>query len=578
MERLIHMGITRKSYAIVYLTQNTSLEDLKKIELDLTERDIDFIIIESKHSYAEWLRDKESINPSVFITNAVQVEKEFMTINEKLEGAVIILIGDNLLPNVRTAKVAGQTVEQENMLKRCKNIKDLKELFDAATPKFNKKVFASPNDPPFSEIKPTLAKEVAITDEKEPIPPTAPPNKEVQVEVSKEGNPPEKEKEQETEKVIEEPSQETIDTEQVEQTPVSTTIPIFENDEERLQDKLKTITEVANKTKAIDDKKEKGKQEIKTIKFEKKKSTPVPIEKTDSTSTTENPIVYEENPYHQRSRHLQKQVFAQQKWENTRTIGIWSPLHRMGVTSFTINFALFLAENRVYTAVLEGLTEQHALKSWLQRYSSTPANWSSYAKAIHSDGHINEIKWKYRDVLFLPLDTKDPQFEWNAMSLESYMTTTKNIDITLVDFPTGKMTSYTEDSLHYIDELWILIDDAAQETLAWKAYIQNMKQKTQIKIHLIFNKKYDFSQVKRLSKEYNLPLLTELPALHEETMRNYYETIPLYDKKEVQEKLHKPFTELAKHLLGENFIIHEKVPSAFPIKWPTKLLKILKPT
>ena len=287
-------------------------------------------------------------------------------------------------------------------------------------------------------------------------------------------------------------------------------------------------------------------------------------------------LIYEENHYHLRSRAIQKQLFTNQKWESHQTIGVWSPLHRMGVTSFTFNFALFLSEYRVYTAVLEGLTEKHALKSWLERYTYVPAGWSSYAKAIHTDGITQQTKWIYKDVMFLPLEKEDIQLEWNSFSLESYMTTSNLVDVTLVDLPTGKMTAYTEDSLSYLNQLWIIIDDATQDLLAWKEYIHAIHKRTNIPIHLIFNKTYSFSKFDRISKEMGLPLLAKIPSLHEETMRNYYEAAPIYMKKEVQEKLKDPFIVIAKHLLGKDFDVNASLPLPNKEKWSKRVYKLLK--
>jgi len=45
-----------------------------------------------------------------------------------------------------------------------------------------------------------------------------------------------------------------------------------------------------------------------------------------------------------------------------------------------MNFAYFLAENRVYTAVLEGLSNQPVLKNWLKKYTSVPTSWKSYCR------------------------------------------------------------------------------------------------------------------------------------------------------------------------------------------------------
>ena len=566
------------------------IQNTEEIERIFVEKGIDCDSMDSVIAYRDWCRDDDSTNPSLFISDAVQSKQEYQLLNSKLQDSVIILIGAD-------DEIVSEQNGHDNLLKKFNNFADvLSYVKDKAffSSKFTEKVRGG------GEKKvPTVSKDVVKKEEKnqlvpkveQPIqstesfnleksaapslPKQAPPStirKEqvIPVEsariapVSSKGV----EKVEKGEKVP--PAPEKVNktmteaVERMKENSIEEAPPHFPMEEdEELQERLKSITEVAKKTPPVQTKQPIVEQVVSKEEEPKKE--------------TGQPILYEENPYHKRSRHLQKQVFAKQRWENHRTIGVWSPLHRMGVTSFTINFALFLAENRIYTSVLEGLTEQHALKNWLQRYSNTPTNWSSYAKAIHSDGHTNEAEWMYRNVMFLPLDTADSQFEWNALSLESYMTATNIIDITLVDFPTGKMTPYTEDSLHYINELWVLVDDATQETLAWKKYIHDMRKKADIPIYLLFNKTYEFSQVDRLSKELEIPLLTKLPALHQETMRNYYESIPLYEKKEVQEKILTPFSDLAKHLLGEDFVCNVKIPTTPKAKWTDKILKRLKP-
>ncbi|MDX1807184.1 MAG: hypothetical protein R3267_09180 [Paenisporosarcina sp.] len=295
-----------------------------------------------------------------------------------------------------------------------------------------------------------------------------------------------------------------------------------------------------------------------------------PIEEVE-----EGPIHYEENVYFKRSRNLQKQL-SKQKWEENRMVGIWSPLHRTGVTSLTIDFAFYLAQNRIYTAVLEGLTEQHSLKDRLKRYTNVPRHWESYAKAIQTDGVANQSDWTYKNVTFLPLDKEDSKYEWNSMSLESYMTTTKIVDVTLVDLPTGKMASYTMDTLSYLDELWIVVDDAIQETLAWKSYIKEFQQNVDIPISLIFNKTFPFSQSKRLGKELDLPVIATLPSLHEETMKNYYENTPLYFQESVQEKVAPAFYEMATHLFENKFEVVQRTQEATQTWWLKKIWKPLK--
>lgn len=275
----------------------------------------------------------------------------------------------------------------------------------------------------------------------------------------------------------------------------------------------------------------------------------------DEQPQNDDDVNYRINPYFHRSRPTVKNVFTKQRFEKNQTIGIWSPKHQIGVTTLTANFAFYLAQNKIYTAVLEGLTTNYALKDWLKRYTPIPPGWNSFGSTLHTDKNNESVnvEWKYRNVLFLPLDTKDSQYEWNADSMATYMLSSNVIDVTLVDLPTGEMASYTRDSLHYLNELWIVVNDDHQDFVAWKSYIQKLQKEVGIPIHLIFNKAYSFSQQKRLAKELNLPLITSIPGMEEEVLRNHYENIPLFFKESVQERLLTPYYEMASHLFKGEF-------------------------
>lgn len=254
----------------------------------------------------------------------------------------------------------------------------------------------------------------------------------------------------------------------------------------------------------------------------------------------------------ERARLIQKQLFAKQHWEGHKSIGIWSPLPKMGVTTFAINYAIFLAENRIYAGVLEGLKNEPMLKHWIKRYTPIPKEWTSYAKAVHStaDDSFN-ADWTYRNVLYLPLDDEDSTLQWSADKLAMYLNTPALMDVTLVDLPSGVMHEYTYHSLYYLSELWVIVDDTYQEIMAWKQYIHAIQKKYDLKVKLVFNKQYEFSQVKRLAESLDLDVICTLPALHEEVMRNYYETQPLLFSKGVREQLFEPFVGLTKYLMGK---------------------------
>ena len=264
-------------------------------------------------------------------------------------------------------------------------------------------------------------------------------------------------------------------------------------------------------------------------------------------------VEYEEDPIYTRTRQIQKNLFAQQQWADHKIIGLWSPIGRVGVSTFTTNFALYLAKNRVYTTVLEGLTPIPQLKQTLSRFTKLPKGWVSYASTIHEDHEPRNASWIYENVVFLPCAKSDLQYTWNPALIEAYMTTTKIVDVTLVDLPSGHLQEYSRDALHYVDELWILFDDSYHELMNWKQYIQELSHKLKIPVHLIMSRTYPFSQASKISKEMELPLISSIPAMDELAMQNQYQNIPLYYVEEAQGKLDTAYFEVASHLFKEPF-------------------------
>lgn len=259
----------------------------------------------------------------------------------------------------------------------------------------------------------------------------------------------------------------------------------------------------------------------------------------------------------QNARRVQKQLFGQQSWNEHKTIGVWSPVHKMGVTTFIMNYATFLAENRVYVGILEALRTDPALKDWLQRYSPMPETWSSYAQTIHSNQSNAElVRWDYKNVLYLPLDRSDISLNWDAELLAIYLNLPSLMDVTFVDMPTGEMNASSLKTLDYLTELWVLVDDNHFEILSWYNYIHQLKKKHNIEIKLIFNKAFPFSPYKDLCKTLELPLLAVIPSLHEEMARNNYQNGPVISVAEVRQHLYEPFKDITKYLMGDDFVLH----------------------
>ncbi|PKH10561.1 hypothetical protein [Planomicrobium sp. MB-3u-38] len=281
------------------------------------------------------------------------------------------------------------------------------------------------------------------------------------------------------------------------------------------------------------------------------------------------------NPFPMRLRNIQKSLSGLEMDKN-KTIGIWSPLPAVGVTSFLINFSLFLSENKVYTAVLEPITSNHVLKDWLKRYVPIPNKWVSLAHNLHTYEPVGDSEWSYREVKFFPLNTNDIKQDWSAESFKAYHCMTEIFDVTLVDMPTGEMKSFTNESLKYMDELWIIACDRIQQLYSWKDYIKKIEETHNIPIHLIHNQMIDVSKPNLISEHMELPLLATIPALFDETAKNYYQKKPLYLHKKVQPILEPHYHQLATHLIGPSFQLQDKKPTVWErITKITKLHAIL---
>ncbi|UAL49767.1 hypothetical protein K7887_22640 (plasmid) [Sutcliffiella horikoshii] len=277
-----------------------------------------------------------------------------------------------------------------------------------------------------------------------------------------------------------------------------------------------------------------------------------------------------------RAKEIRKKIFHGVSWDDNKTIGVWSPLHRVGVTTFLINYAIFLGSQKIQCAVIEALNENHLLKTVLKRYNEPPELWTSYATALHNpDEDMDKVTWTYKNVFWLPLDSKDIHYNWDEDNLYHYYNNANYFDTLLVDLPTGKMAEFTLQTLNHLKELWVIVDDSYHQLEAWKNYIHNLAETHNIKVYLIFNKEFEFSQANRLAEELELPLLAALPPLQEEIMRNAYENKPIIEQKYVLEQLINPFTEITKHLIGSEFL-YIKANESFLSRSLTRFQKALQ--
>lgn len=254
---------------------------------------------------------------------------------------------------------------------------------------------------------------------------------------------------------------------------------------------------------------------------------------------------------------LEIPVWKKRKLES-KTIGVWSPLHRTGVTTFAMNLALYFSQLSIPVAVLEGITKNIKMKSLLYKYNKKNANAYSY-NAYLSNPSIKpkEVIWKYQGVHFFPFDERDIRYKWDNERIEGFINGLKFHDVVLVDLPTGEMAPYTLDSLQYIDELWVIINNDVLGIAEWKEYVASVIQ-PKVDVKLIFNEEFPFSKPKKVAEAIGFPLITSIPAVHEAVAQNHYEAIPLIEQAGVVEKLESRFLVILEHLVGEEIKIQSK--------------------
>lgn len=245
-------------------------------------------------------------------------------------------------------------------------------------------------------------------------------------------------------------------------------------------------------------------------------------------------------------------VFKGKAYPNNQTIGIWSPLSRIGVTTFIINYAIFLQVNKIQTAVIEGMKGKY-LQHIIERYEEKPTNYKSFMEVFHLKDKdilkmdISQIHWYYKGVLWLPIGDNDKNYVWDENFLNVYFQFFRYHDVVLVDLPNGEMQQETLATLKHMDELWIVIDNSV-DILLWKSYIQRIHKDFAKPIKLLFNRKMSFSKAEDLAKELNFPLITTLPDLTEEHFINQFEAHALIENTAVFNKLLDPFRTITKEL------------------------------
>lgn len=206
------------------------------------------------------------------------------------------------------------------------------------------------------------------------------------------------------------------------------------------------------------------------------------------------------------------QLFTNIHFCKNKTVALWSPLHRIGVTSLAFHLTIYLSRMKVQTALIEIPNKYQYLKTLLSKHTDIPKNWISLAQILANsdETNIKNVQWFYQNASFIPLDDQDNQLEWDSQMIYHYLNSTKAFDFVFIDFPTGELANYSFEVLRQTDELWILVDDSYLQLKAWRDYIKKIEEQG-ISIKLIFVKQNIYSQPDTIKNMLELPLIAKFP-------------------------------------------------------------------
>lgn len=238
-----------------------------------------------------------------------------------------------------------------------------------------------------------------------------------------------------------------------------------------------------------------------------------------------------------------------------KTIGVWSPMST-GISTFVVNFAIFMSKFDIEIAVVELPNEKQVIKSMLTRFQSKPEKWSSFIENYYSDEmNAEEVNWPYKGVNWFPLG--ESTLKWNEEILSELLYTAKQYKMVFIDFPSGNMNEHALNTLSHLDEFWILVDDNFHQAHEWKKEIHKIIDEYKFPGKLIFNRSIaEKSRVNEIAELLELPLITALPNHFEIFQVNNYETKPPIElhRRSLEPKYH----EIAKYLLGSDKVKKEK--------------------
>lgn len=247
-----------------------------------------------------------------------------------------------------------------------------------------------------------------------------------------------------------------------------------------------------------------------------------------------------------------------------KRIGVWSPINRIGVTTFVMNFAIHIGERNLPISVMESLRLEPAMYKELEKVTKRKTiseDWISYISYLNKRKEmtkgdsemIRKAVIDYKGVYWYPFAKRRKEYyESSIEDIPYYLSIANPKDTLLVDLPSGDFKEDTRETLKHLTELWILLDGSTDTITENKLYLQELKERNpNLEIYLILLDHFPELSKRKIKATFDYPIIATLPDLYVEVRKNKIGKMGIMNNDEIKEMLDKPFGEIGNHLYGD---------------------------
>lgn len=250
-----------------------------------------------------------------------------------------------------------------------------------------------------------------------------------------------------------------------------------------------------------------------------------------------------------------------------KSIGVWSPIQGIGVTTFVMNFAFHIGQRQLPISVMEALKEHPVMYRELERISARkkifPKNWLSYVAYINQRKEMDTndpslIKTAvidYKGVYWFPLGKGVDDYRNSLIDdIPYYVSFCHPKEVVLIDLPNGEFKRDTRKLIKGLDELWVLLDGSTDIIFSYINYLEQLQtDNPNLSISLILLDYFPYISKRLIKKTFEFPIITVLPDLNNEVRKNKYEHTSIIENKKTEILLRKPFSKIGKYIYSDSY-------------------------